>query len=81
MTPVSPGSRAILDVMIDPHVVVLEDDAQLRSLLTRALGEEGFEVTTATTAAELVQALAADVEADALVVDVGLPDADGRDVV
>jgi len=67
--------------MIDPHVVVLEDDAQLRSLLTRALGEEGFEVTTATTAAELVQALAADVEADALVVDVGLPDADGRDVV
>jgi len=81
VTPVSPGSRAILDVMIDPHVVVLEDDAQLRSLLTRALGEEGFEVTTATTAAELVQALAADVEADALVVDVGLPDADGRDVV
>ena len=67
--------------MIDPRVIVLEDDAQLRSLLVRALDEEGFAVTTATTASELMRTLDDDGEADALVVDVGLPDADGRDVV
>jgi two-component system response regulator MprA len=67
--------------VIDPHVTVLEDDAELRSLLARALGEEGFVVTTATTASELMRTLDQDVDADAIVVDVGLPDADGRDVV
>jgi len=66
--------------VIDPRVIVLEDDAELRSLLTRALGEEGFAVTTATTASELMRTREVG-EADALVVDVGLPDADGRDVV
>src|SRR3954454_25400180 len=67
-------------LVIEPHVIVLEDDAELRSLIDRALREEEFEVTTAATAGEFVR-LIAGVEPDALVVDVGLPDADGRDVV
>ena len=46
-----------------------------------ALGEEGFQVTTASTAGELLDRMLEDEEADALVVDIGLPDADGRDVV
>ena len=66
--------------MVDPHVILLEDDAELRSLVTRGLREEGFEVSTAATAAELLQQLG-DADPDALVVDIGLPDADGRDVV
>jgi len=66
--------------VIDPLVIVLEDDAELRSLIDRALHEEGFEVRTAATAGEAVP-LIAGLEPDALVVDVGLPDADGRDVV
>ena len=66
---------------MDPHVIVLEDDAELRSLLTRALDEEGFAVTTATSAADLLRTLDGEEDADALVVDIGLPDADGRDVV
>jgi two-component system response regulator MprA len=66
--------------VIDPQVIVLEDDPELRSLLARGLREEGFEVTSAGTAAELLE-LFPDKEPDALVVDVGLPDADGRDVV
>ena len=66
--------------MIDPHVIVLEDDPELRSLLTRGLREEGFEVTTAGTASEML-ALRPDEEPDAMIVDVGLPDADGRDLV
>jgi two-component system OmpR family response regulator len=65
---------------MEPRVIVLEDDSELRALLRRGLGEEGFEVTTASTAAELLDRIAKD-EADALVVDIGLPDADGRDVV
>ena len=66
--------------MIEPHVIVLEDDAELRALVTRGLREEGFVVTSSSTAAELLAALA-DGQPEALVVDVGLTDADGRDVV
>ena len=66
--------------MIEPHVIVLEDDPELRSLLTRGLREEGFEVSTAGTASELL-ALRPDEEPEAMIVDVGLPDADGRDLV
>ena len=39
---------------MDPHVVVLEDDLELRSLVTRGLREEGFRVTSAGTAAEVL---------------------------
>ena len=68
------------DTMIDPHVVVLEDDLELRSLLTRGLREEGFRVSSAGSAAEVLELLQAR-QPDAMVVDIGLPDADGRDVV
>jgi len=67
-------------VVIDPQIIVLEDDRELRSLLVRGLREEGFHVTTAGSAAELLDLLPGK-QPDALVVDVGLPDADGRDVV
>jgi len=60
------------------RVVVVEDDAELRSLLTRGLGEEGFTVTAVPDGAGALAV--ADEDADALVIDVGLPDADGRDV-
>ena len=66
--------------MIDPHIFLLEDDAELSSLVTRGLREEGFAVTTAATADELLRRLG-DATPDALIVDIGLPDADGRDVV
>jgi two-component system response regulator MprA len=66
--------------VIEPRVFVLEDDGELRSLLRRGLAEEGFTVETTATAGELLDRLTSE-EADALVVDIGLPDADGRDVV
>jgi two-component system response regulator MprA len=65
----------------EPHVIVLEDDAELRTLLTRGLHEDGFEVTTALSAADLLRRLGDLKTPDAFVVDIGLPDADGRDVV
>ena len=60
------------------RLLVVEDDADLRSLLRRGLGEEGFDVTAV---ADGSSALAqADEQPDALIIDIGLPDADGRDV-
>ena len=66
--------------MIEPRVILLEDDDELRSIVSRGLREEGFAVSTAVSAVEFVRQVDAG-EADALVVDIGLPDADGRDVV
>jgi DNA-binding response OmpR family regulator len=60
------------------RVLVVEDDAELRSLLLRGLGEEGFEVAGAAGGSDALRL--ADAGVDALVVDIGLPDADGRDL-
>jgi two-component system response regulator MprA len=61
-----------------PHLLVVEDDAELRDVLSRGLRESGFDVTTARDAGTAM-ALAG-TAIDALVLDVGLPDADGRDL-
>jgi two-component system OmpR family response regulator len=66
--------------MPDPRLLVVEDDAELRSLLRRGLGEAGFQVQAAADGTEAVAAAAAD-PPDAIVMDIGLPDADGRDVM
>jgi two-component system response regulator MprA len=62
-----------------PRVLVIEDDGDLRRLLRRGLEEEGFEVIQASLGKDAV-ALAEREPPDLLVVDIGLPDADGRDV-
>jgi two-component system, OmpR family, response regulator len=62
-----------------PRVLVVEDDSDLGRLLRRGLEEEGFEVTLAALGRDAVS-LAEAVPPDLLVVDIGLPDADGRDV-
>jgi len=60
-------------------VLIAEDDPELRHVLVRGLGEEGFRVDAVATGAELLERVQGAVP-DALVVDIGLPDADGRDV-
>jgi two-component system response regulator MprA len=60
------------------RLLLVEDDPELRSLLQRGLGEEGFEVEAVGDAAAAMAR--ADGDIDGLVVDVGLPDADGRDL-
>jgi DNA-binding response OmpR family regulator len=60
------------------RVLVAEDDADLRSLLRRGLVEEGFDVTAVADGAAALAA--AEGEPDVLVIDIGLPDADGRDI-
>jgi two-component system response regulator MprA len=65
--------------MFAPQILLLEDDAQLRELLARALQEEGFAVTGAGSGGEAM-ARVRERPFDALIIDIGLPDADGRDV-
>jgi two-component system response regulator MprA len=61
------------------RVGLCEDDAELRSVLARALDVDGFDVRATATGHDAVQRFSAD-PPDVLVLDIGLPDADGRDV-
>jgi two-component system response regulator MprA len=60
-------------------VLIVEDDDELRAVLSRGLGEEGFAVDAVSTGSALLERAEQDVP-DVLVIDVGLPDADGRDL-
>src|ERR1700743_706535 len=61
------------------RIGICEDDPGLRSVLTRALTDEGFEVRAAAGGRVAVQEFSA-APPDLIVLDIGLPDADGRDV-
>ncbi|MFF4801192.1 response regulator transcription factor [Streptomyces sp. NPDC001351] len=61
-----------------PKILVVEDDHALRDVLLRGLRDEGFDTVPAADGATALR-LAGD-EVAAAVLDVGLPDADGRDV-
>jgi two-component system, OmpR family, response regulator len=56
-----------------------EDDHELRGVVRDALAREGFVVRATSSGAEAVRAFA-ERPPDVLVLDIGLPDADGRDV-
>ncbi len=61
-----------------PPQGICEDD-ELRSVIRQALEREGFTVTVAATGSDAVAAFSAR-PPDVLILDIGLPDADGRDV-
>ena len=65
--------------MLTPSVMLAEDDAELRGVVARGLREEGFAVEAVGSGRELM-ARVGDAGPDVLVVDIGLPDADGRDL-
>jgi two-component system response regulator MprA len=60
-------------------IMVVEDDDELRSVLSRGLHEEGYSVEGVATGAALLDRVD-HFAPDALVIDIGLPDADGRDL-
>src|SRR3954453_7422642 len=66
-------------IICDVRVGICEDDQQLRSVLARALAGEEFEVSATASGRDAVQQFSA-APPDVLVLDIGLPDADGRDV-
>jgi two-component system response regulator MprA len=61
-------------------LLIVEDDAELRRVLLRGLDEEGFATRSVGSGRELLETLERDTP-DLLIVDIGLPDADGRDLV
>jgi two-component system response regulator MprA len=65
--------------MVEPRILVAEDDRELRDLLLAGLRQAGFEPVGVSTGTDLL-ARNASWAPHALIVDVGLPDADGRDV-
>lgn len=60
---------------------VCEDDEPIRKVLLRGLRQAGHDVVAAHDGREAVALFGADQPFDVLVMDIGLPDADGRDVV
>jgi two-component system, OmpR family, response regulator len=61
------------------RILVVEDDQELRGLLARGLQDEGFAVEGVRTGAETMRRVK-EGPPDALIIDVGLPDSDGRDL-
>ena len=61
------------------RVLVVEDDHGLRDVVARGLREHGFTVVTAVDGSSALRTAAAG-DFDVTVLDIGLPDADGRDV-
>jgi two-component system OmpR family response regulator len=61
-------------------LLVVEDDARLSRLLKRLLSQDRHVVETALTAEEGLEVATSNLELDAIVLDVGLPDRSGFDV-
>src|SRR5436305_15302810 len=66
--------------MAEPVLVVFEDEPQIRKFLRAALTGQGYRVFEAGTGADgLIEA--ASRQPDIVIVDLGLPDVDGREVI
>ena len=62
-----------------PHILVVDDDQEIRKLLGRYLIGQGFRVSTAASGREMAEKLATQ-KLDLVVLDVMLPDASGLDL-
>jgi two-component system KDP operon response regulator KdpE len=63
-----------------PRILVVDDEPQIQRFLKPSLTVGGFEVIAATTGAEAIKAIAT-LAPDAVVLDLGLPDLDGKEVI
>jgi DNA-binding response OmpR family regulator len=62
------------------HVLIVEDDPRIRTLLMRSLGERGHAVASASTGMQGLN-LALETRPQLVVLDLGLPDVDGAQVL
>jgi two-component system nitrogen regulation response regulator NtrX len=62
------------------HILIVDDEAEIRTSLEEILREEGYSVATAGTAAEAITLLQ-DAPYDVVLLDIWLPDRDGLDVL
>src|SRR5262245_10565280 len=61
-------------------ILIVDDEAQMRRFLRGSLGSHGYQIVEAETALEALQ-LAASHNPDLMLLDLGLPDRDGLEVV
>src|ERR1700747_3103590 len=66
-------------VQIEPHILIVDDDLQIRKLLGRYLADQGFRVTLASDKRTLEAALESN-DIKLIVLDVMLPDGSGLDI-
>src|SRR5450755_495640 len=62
------------------RLLLVEDDVSIQHFLKRALGEAGYQVDAASTA-ETAEGMALEGIHDAFIIDLGLPDMDGLDLI
>lgn len=65
--------------MLGARVLIAEDDPALGAVLARGLHEEGLDCEVIRSGTELLERVG-EAAPDALIIDIGLPDSDGRDV-
>jgi two-component system OmpR family response regulator len=65
--------------MTGARILIVEDDPELRAVLERGLEEESYHAEAVGSGGELLSRVG-EAAPDALVIDIGLPDADGRDL-
>lgn len=63
------------------RLLLVEDDRELRVTLREALAVEGYEVLTAASLADAMAQLAHAGNLDAVLLDLGLPDGDGEELL
>ena len=63
-----------------PRILVVDDEPGIRRFLTSALTADGYAVTQADTGSAAIAAVARD-EPELVILDLGLPDLDGQDVI
>ena len=74
--------REILDTVITPRILVVEDEALIRMILVSTLQDMGYATAEAGNATEAMATLAPQVERfDAIILDMGLPDRPGDALV
>ena len=66
--------------MSQPRILVVDDEPQIQRFLNPSLSAAGYEVIAAATGAEALKALATQAP-DLVILDLGLPDMDGKDVI
>src|SRR5690606_25419314 len=63
------------------HIIIVEDDRELRHYLGEVVADAGYEVTTFATADDAAAALAAQEEADLVITDLVLPGMRGQQLL
>lgn len=78
---VVPGGTSHDDVEGEPKVLIVDDDADMRLMCSNLLGSHGWKVTEVESGASALLSIGKEQDWSLIVLDLGLPDIDGLDVL